>query len=83
MIAFYLIINLPQPHFLAYSIRFFQVLPVNLQVYSQVLAKVLTLSRFWTCLQMAMAMKFDHAVNFNAVVNFAICSQVRNVLIHV
>lgn len=52
------------------SLEFCQCFTVILQGYGQLLAKVLTLSRFWTCLHMAM--KFYYAVNFNAVVNFAI-----------
>lgn len=85
IIVLYLITKLPWPNLLAYSTYFFRVLPVfivSLQIYGQLFAKVLTLSssRYWTCLNMAI--KFHHAMNFNAVVN-SIYSQVCSVLTHV
>lgn len=60
------------------SLQCCQFFIVSLQVYDQLFAKVLTLSRFWTSLHMAM--KFYHAMSFNAVVNSAIYSQVCNAL---
>ena len=62
------------------SLQCCQVFIVNLQVYGQLFAKVLTLSRFWT---LHMAIKFYHAMNFNAFVNSAIYPQVWSILIQV
>lgn len=42
------------PHTYCVSLEYYHFFVVNLQIHGQLLVKVLTLSRYWTCLHMAM-----------------------------